>query len=301
MLKQISFMGRNSDQPFRKILVTGANGQLGSELQLLAVNYKNFEFCFTDIETLNISNSEAVNSYLHQYQPDIIVNCAAYTAVDKAEEEREKVTLINATAPAILADSAKSIGAMLIHISTDYVFDGKSWIPYSENHKTSPNSAYGKSKLNGEIKALESGVCMVIRTSWLYSSFGNNFLKTILKKGKEQKELNVVFDQVGCPTWANDLARAILSIIEMGKNGFKPEIFHYSNEGVCSWYDFAKEIALMGDLNCKINAILSSQYKMAASRPPYSVLDKTKIKLTYGIEIPHWRESLAKCMKSIIS
>lgn len=284
---------------YQKILVTGANGQLGSEIKILSKEWPSLIFIFTDIDTLDITNKDAVTNYLTTQKPDIIVNCAAYTAVDKAEQEPEKANSINVLAPAILANAAKSIGSDLIHISTDYVFNGKSWKPYDENDKTSPNSIYGNTKVKGEEAVLEVGNAMVIRTSWLYSTFGNNFLKTIIKKGNELPVLNVVFDQVGCPTWANDLAKAILTIIAKGKNQFKPEVFHYSNEGVCSWYDFAQEIALQSNLSCKINAILSSQYPTLAIRPPYSVMDKSKIKQTYGIEIPHWRQSLINCIKGI--
>jgi len=292
-------MDTNDKNSYQKVLVTGANGQLGSEIKILSNEWPGLFFTFTDIDSLDITNSGAVTSFFASNKPDSIVNSAAYTAVDKSEQEPEKAHAINVLAPAILANATKSIGSDLIHVSTDYVFDGKSWKPYSENDETSPNSIYGNTKLKGEEAVLEVGNSMVIRTSWLYSTFGNNFLKTIIKKGNELPVLNVVFDQVGCPTWANDLANAILAIIAKGKDQFKPEVFHYSNEGVCSWYDFAKEIALQSNLSCKINAILSSQYPTLAIRPPYSVMDKSKIKQTYGIEIQHWRQSLINCIERI--
>lgn len=284
---------------YSRVLVTGANGQLGSELRKLLVPAVSEVFFFTDIDTLNITKESAISNYFKTNKPELVVNCAAYTAVDKAEQESDLAYLINAKAPEILAKEAHAIGANMIHISTDYVFDGKSYTPYHEGMPTSANSIYGKSKDEGEKAAAKFGNTMIIRTSWLYSAFGNNFLKTILKKGEELPELNVVFDQVGSPTWAHDLAKAILTIIKKGKELFKPEIFHYSNEGVCSWYDFAKEIALEANLKCKINAILSSQYPTAAVRPPFSVLDKSKIKNIYDVEVPHWRESLINCIKTI--
>ena len=289
----------NSSDSFNKIILTGANGQLGTDIRLICEAKNDERFIFTDIAELDITNHESVRKFFSLHNPDLVVNCAAYTAVDKAEEEVEKAFLLNSEAPKILATEAKKTGAKLIHVSTDYVFNGKNYIPYNEETQTSPNSAYGKSKLEGEKNALETGISMVIRTSWLYSPHGNNFMKTIIKKGKELPQLNVVFDQIGTPTLAKDLATAIIEIINQGKGSFQNEVFHFSNEGVCSWYDFAKEIVQQLAINCKINAILSNEYPTAAVRPPYSVLDKTKVKKAYGIEIPHWRESLCSCIKEI--
>jgi dTDP-4-dehydrorhamnose reductase len=284
---------------FMKVLVTGSNGQLGSELRYLAPQYSDFQFIFTDIDELDITNSDAVRDCFDRETPDFVINCAAYTAVDRAEEDELNAYKLNAEAPKILSELARMVGAKLIHISTDYVFDGKSYTPYLEDFPTSPDSVYGKTKLAGEKFVSESGVGMVIRTAWLYSAFGKNFAKTIAQKGKESESLKVVYDQVGSPTWAHDLAKAILAIVQRGKDEFMAEVFHYSNEGVCSWFDFAIEIVSFFDYKCKILPILTSQYPTPAKRPHYSVLDKGKIKSTYGIVIPYWRESLERCLKSL--
>lgn len=282
-----------------KVLVTGANGQLGSELRTLEANYPQLHFIFSDIGELDITNEQEVKAFFDQHKPSFVVNCAAYTAVDKAEDEEEKAYSLNALAPKYLAYAAKDAGSRMIHISTDYVFDGKAFTPYLESSPTSPNSAYGRTKLKGEEFVLQSGVGMVIRTAWLYSSFGKNFVKTIASKGKETDSLRVVFDQVGSPTWANDLAKAILAIICRGNESFVPEVFHYTNEGVCSWYDLAVEIIDYYGFRCKVSAIHSSEYPTPATRPPYSVLDKSKIKNTYGLVVPHWRKSLKNCLSTI--
>jgi dTDP-4-dehydrorhamnose reductase len=282
-----------------KVLVAGANGQLGSELRAMAYLNSCLEFIFTDIDQLDITNESRVVSFFEDIKPHFIVNCAAYTAVDKAEEDQENAFSINATAPKILANAAKGIGARIVHISTDYVFNGRAWEPYTEESKTSPNSVYGKSKLMGEESVLETGVGMVIRTSWLYSEYGNNFLKTIATKAKTSDSLRVVYDQIGSPTWAKDLAKAIVEILLKGDEKFVPNIFHYSNEGVCSWYDFAKEIVEFFNLDCQLFPILSCEYKTLASRPPYSVLNKSKIKNTFGFSIPHWKESLHSCLERL--
>jgi dTDP-4-dehydrorhamnose reductase len=292
-------MESKSNSTICKVLVTGANGQLGSELKELAEFYSNLNFVFTDIDSLDITNSGALKSFFRTFKPDYVINCAAYTAVDRAEEDKENAALLNAKAPMLLALAAEEHNFKLIQISTDYVFNGRTWEPYNEEHPTSPNSIYGSTKLEGEKAVLKSKNAMVIRTSWLYSSHGNNFVKTIAKKGRSASELRVVYDQVGSPTWANDLARAILDIISKGKSSFIPEVFHYSNEGVCSWYDFAKEIVSFFDLSCKIIPILSFEYPMAASRPPYSVLNKSKIKEQYKLQIPHWKDSMINCLKLI--
>lgn len=283
-----------------KILVTGANGQLGSELRTLEDNYPQLHFIFTDVDELDIANEQVVKVYLTKHKPHYIVNCAAYTAVDKAEGDEGKAYKLNALAPQYLASGARAVGTHLIHISTDYVFDGKAYTPYTETSLTSPNSVYGHTKLKGEEFVLQSGVGMVIRTAWLYSSFGKNFVKTIASKGKETDSLRVVFDQVGSPTWANDLAKAIVAIVCQGSKQFIPEVFHFSNEGVCSWYDLAVETISYYGFNCKVSAIRSEEYPTPAERPPYSVLDKSKIKNAYGVSVPHWRESLMKCLSNIV-
>jgi dTDP-4-dehydrorhamnose reductase len=283
-----------------KVLVTGANGQLGSELQVLSHLHSAIDFVFSDIEQLDITNNSAVKEYFKSTNPNFIINCAAYTAVDRAEEDQDKAFIVNAHAPKIIANVAKEIDAKLIHISTDYVFNGNAWEPYTEESKTSPNSVYGKSKLMGEENVLETGIGMVIRTSWLYSEFGSNFLKTIASKARTSDSLRVVYDQVGSPTWANDLANVIIEILLKGREKFIPQVFHYSNEGVCSWYDFAKEIVKYLNTDCQVFPILSREYKSIANRPPYSVLNKAKIKDTYGITIPHWKESLHSCIEKLI-
>jgi len=298
-LNRILFLENTINMSQIKVFITGANGQLGSELQSLAEQHMNISFLFTDIDTLDITDSNAVKSFFMNYRPDYVVNCAAYTAVDKAEVDEENAFRLNASAPAILASAADELGFKLIHISTDYVFNGRTWEPYCENDSPSPNSVYGKSKHNGEEEVLKSNNAMVIRTSWLYSVYGKNFVKTIASKANKSQELRVVFDQIGSPTWANDLAKAIVDIILLGKDKFKPNIFHYSNEGVCSWYDFALEIVSFYRLKCKIIPILSCEYLVAANRPPYSVLNKNKIKETFGLGIPHWKDSLLKCLSTL--
>ena len=280
------------------VLVTGANGQLGSELKMLSEHAGQMRFTFVDIDELNIANAQQVSSYVNKLKPNFIVNAAAYTAVDNAELEPDMAFSINADAVKSLAYAAKSVNAKLIHISTDYVFNGQSYLPYNEDDVTNPNSVYGESKLKGEEYAISSGVAMVIRTSWLYSAFGNNFMKTILAKSADGK-LKVVFDQVGSPTWANDLAKALIAIIEQSKNSFLNQVFHYSNEGVCSWYDFANEILRIKGIRCDINPVLSSEFKSKANRPHYSVLNKQKVKSAFGISIPYWRDSLKECLNSL--
>ena len=282
-----------------KVLITGANGQLGTEIQRLAQQHPKLNFLFTDVDTLDITDAEAVKSFFLSYKPDYLINCAAYTAVDKAEEDVENANRLNIDAPAILSAAADSEGFKLIHISTDYVFNGMTWKPYDEDDSPEPASVYGSSKYEGEKEVLKSGNAMVIRTSWLYSVYGKNFVKTIISKGGTLPELRVVYDQIGCPTWAHDLAQALVDIVEMGKNKFIPGIYHYSNEGVCSWYDFAIEIVSFYDLKCKIIPILTSEYPLAANRPPYSVFNKRKVKEVYGIRIPHWKESLLKCLTAL--
>jgi dTDP-4-dehydrorhamnose reductase len=282
------------------ILVTGSNGQLGNEMKVVSKNYYGYDFIFTDIETLDITSKEKVSDFILSTHPDWIINCAAYNLVDKAEKEPESAILVNGTAVRNISEVIKGSECKLIHISSDYVFDGSSNVPYEEFSPANPLSAYGKSKLAGEKSALTHLHSMIIRTAWLYSSFGNNFVKTILKHGKVKESLNVVFDQTGTPTYAADLARVIMHIVSgviRNQVAFNAGIYHYSNEGVCSWYDFATEIIQESGLDCKINPILSKDYPTDAQRPSYSVLNKNKIKENYQVYIPHWRSSLKDCIK----
>lgn len=277
------------------ILITGCNGQLGNELQLLEKNYSEHTFFNTDVHELDITNAEAIDKFVSSNNIDIIINCAAYTAVDKAESNKELCQLLNAEAPAYLAKAISKRNGWMIQVSTDYVFDGTKNTPYVETDSPCPNSVYGSTKLDGE-KAVEQACknAMIIRTAWLYSSFGNNFVKTMMRLGKEKEELNVIFDQIGTPTYARDLAVAIMTAVE---KGIVPGIYHFSNEGVISWYDFTKAIhRLSGITSCHVRPIHTEEYPTAATRPHYSVLDKTKIKKTYGIEIPYWEDSLAECI-----
>lgn len=277
------------------ILITGCNGQLGNELQLLEKNYSEHTFFNTDVHELDITNAEAIDKFVSSNNIDIIINCAAYTAVDKAESNKELCQVLNADAPAYLAKAISKRNGWMIQVSTDYVFDGTKNTPYVETDSPCPNSVYGSTKLDGE-KAVEQACknTMIIRTAWLYSSFGNNFVKTMMRLGKEKDELNVIFDQIGTPTYARDLAIAIMTAVE---KGIVPGIYHFSNEGVISWYDFTKAIHhLSGITSCHVRPIHTEEYPTAATRPHYSVLDKTKIKKTYGIEIPYWEDSLAECI-----
>lgn len=271
-----------------KILVTGANGQLGTELRKLLP-----AAVFADVEDLDITDSKAVKRFVADNEIETIVNCAAYTAVDKAEDEPELAAKINTFGPENLAKT----GCKIIHISTDYVFDGKGYKPYQPADKTNPLSIYGKTKRAGEEAVLANAkTAVVIRTAWLYSAHGNNFVKTMRRLGNEKEQLNVVADQIGTPTFAGDLAQAIVAILPQ-MNEDNKGIYHYTNEGVCSWYDFAVEVMELSGLKCRVNPILSSAYPTRAVRPFYSVLDKTKIKEIFKIEIPHWRESLEQCLK----
>jgi dTDP-4-dehydrorhamnose reductase len=283
----------------KNVLVTGAKGQLGSEIQHLSQSQQGFSFEFTDIEELDITSLEQLKAFFSSRKFDAIINCAAYTAVDKAEEEREQAELINHRAAENLAVFSREHRASLIHISTDFVFDGKSFTPYREEDLPHPVSVYGKTKWAGENAVLkEAEEVVIIRTSWLYSSFGNNFVKTILKLAKERDELNVVYDQIGTPTYARDLAGAVLSILN--HKDFVTGIYHYSNEGVASWYDLAQAIVEIKGLDCRINPIETHQYPTPAKRPAYSLLNKAKIKKTYGLEIPHWRTSLKSCLEILL-
>ena len=283
-----------------KILVTGSLGQLGSEIQDLSKFYTNHQFYFFDKDDLDILDSNKLDSFFEKNPVDYIINCAAYTAVDKAEEEKELAFLLNHKAVKNLLETSAANNTRLFQISTDYVFGGIHNTPFSEDEKTKPESVYGESKLMGEKAAIESGRAIVIRTSWLYSFYGNNFVKTIMKYAQERDELNVVYDQVGAPTYAKDLAKAILDIIdkiERKEKKFEQGIYHYANEGVLSWFDFATAITKISNINTKIKAVRSEMFPTPAKRPPYSVFAKDKIKNTYDIEIPYWRDSLIECIK----
>lgn len=282
------------------ILITGANGQLGSELKEVSRSYYGYDFLFTDLDTIDISDPDRTSKYIAEYNPDWIINCAAYNLVDKAESEPETAMKINAHSVTNLVNAIKGTNARFIHISTDYVFSGQACEPYTETDETGPQGAYGRSKLAGEKAALMHPGTMVIRTSWLYSQFGSNFVKTILSKGREKGLLKVVFDQTGSPTYARDLAEAIMTIVSgviRNKFAFTAGLYHYSDEGVCSWYDFATEVIREAKIDCRIIPVRSSEFLSVAKRPFYSVLDKTKIKENYELEIPHWRTSLGKCLE----
>ena len=282
----------------KNVLITGANGQLGNEMRLVAATDAERVYHFTDVAELDVCDEEAIERFVVEHAIDCIVNCAAYTNVNKAEEDAELCDKLNHLAPANLARVAAKHGASLIHVSTDYVFNGQHYIPYKEDDDTCPNSVYGTTKLAGEqsIQALCADA-VIIRTAWLYSTFGNNFVKTMLRLGSERAELGVVFDQIGTPTYARDLARAIHHIIG---NGVVPGIYHYSNEGVCSWYDFTKAIFELGGITtCALKPLHTDEYPTPAARPHYSVLDKTKIKQTYGVEVPYWMDSLRECVEQL--
>ena len=283
-------------QPDKRILVTGANGQLGNELRSLSTAYPQFDFVFTDIDELDITNEGDICKVIDGNNISMAINCAAFTAVDKAESNPEKARLLNAVAPGMLARAINKNGGEMIHISTDYVFSGERWQPYTEDCSTNPQSVYGITKLEGEHRVAEyCKKSVIIRTAWLYSSYGNNFVKTMLRLGKEKESLNVVFDQVGTPTYARDLAKAILAIASSTEK--KYGTFHFSNEGVTSWYDFTQAIhRIAGISTCQVNPIRSKDYPTPATRPSFSVLDKTAIKQAYGIEIPYWEDSLKECI-----
>lgn len=280
------------------ILLTGCNGQLGNEIQLLEKDYRQHRFFNTDVAELDITNQLAVADFVGRNEIDGIINCAAYTAVDKAEDNKELCTTLNTVAPAYLAAAVEKRGGWIVQVSTDYVFNGKAHKPYMETDTPSPDSVYGSTKLAGELGVQKfCKRAMVIRTAWLYSTFGNNFVKTMIRLGKEREELGVVFDQIGTPTYAGDLAKAIMTAVE---KGIKPGVYHFSNEGVISWYDFTKAIhRIAGITTCKVRPIHTSEYPTPANRPHFSVLDKTKIKETYDMEIPYWEDSLQKCIEKL--
>jgi len=280
------------------ILITGCNGQLGNEIQLLQTQYAQHTWFNTDVNELDITDKTAIERFVEENEIGGIVNCAAYTAVDKAESDPQLARKLNADAPAFLAEAVAKRGGWMVQVSTDYVFNGTKHTPYVETDEPCPNSVYGQTKLEGEQAV--SKLCpnaMIIRTAWLYSEFGNNFVKTMIRLGREREQLGVIFDQVGTPTYAHDLATAIMTAID---KGIKPGVYHFSNEGVTSWYDFTKSIHRLAGINtCQVSPLHTAEYPTPACRPAYSVLDKTKIKDAYGIEIPHWEESLAKCIAKL--
>ena len=284
----------------KNVLITGANGQLGNEMRLLGEKNTGYHYYFTDVAELDICDEKAVAAYIEEHLIDIVVNCAAYTTVDKAEDNVELCDRLNHLAPGYLAKAIQSRGGALIQVSTDYVFDGSAHVPYGEGQHTCPDSVYGSTKLAGEQEALKyCSSTVIIRTAWLYSAFGNNFVKTMLRLGKERESLGVVFDQIGTPTYARDLAAAIFTILD---KGIVPGVYHFSNEGVCSWYDFTKMIfRLAGITSCQVKPLHTCEYPAKANRPHYSVLDKTLIKETYGVEIPYWVDSLQECVQKLLT
>ena len=277
------------------ILVTGCNGQLGSEMQVAANRFPSFQYIYTDVAELDICDKNTLDAFVKENAVNIIVNCAAYTAVDKAEDDIELCYKINRDAVKNIGEVASENNLKVVHVSTDYVFDGTNYLPYTEDLPVCPATVYGKSKLECEQALMEScGQAVILRTAWLYSSFGNNFVKTMIKLGTERESLNVIFDQVGTPTYAADLADAILCLLS--NETFVPGIYHYSDEGVCSWYDFTKTIHRIANVICNVQPIETKDYPARTPRPHYSVLNKSKIKSTYNISIPHWEESLEKCI-----
>jgi dTDP-4-dehydrorhamnose reductase len=283
----------------QKILVTGANGQLGQEFRELAPSFAQYDFIFLSKDELPVHDEARVNAFFTKHNPSWLINCAAYTAVDKAESEKEQAFIVNATATGVLATACRHNTCHFIHISTDYVFDGRANIPYKEDDPVDPQGVYGASKLEGEKIAMKANpASIIIRTSWVYSSFGKNFVKTMLKLMSERDVLNVVNDQLGSPTYAADLAEAIMKII--GRGPSQGGIYHYSNDGIISWYDFAVAIKELSGSNCTVNPIPTSQYPTPAKRPAYSVFDKTKIQEEFGIEVKEWKKSLEACIGKLI-
>ena len=280
------------------ILVTGCNGQLGNEIQLLEIEYGSHTFFNTDVNELDITDADAIERFVEANDIDGIINCAAYTAVDKAESNETLCRKLNAAAPGYLAAAMGRRGGWMVQLSTDYVFDGTKHTPYTETDPTCPDSVYGTTKLEGErLVQQHCGRAMIVRTAWLYSTFGNNFVKTMIRLGREKSELGVIFDQIGTPTYARDLAVAIMTAVN---NGIVPGVYHFSNEGVTSWYDFTKAIhRIAGISGCDVRPLHTEEYPTPAKRPHYSVLDKTKIKDTYNIKVPYWEESLAECISKL--
>jgi dTDP-4-dehydrorhamnose reductase len=279
------------------ILVTGSNGQVGSELQALANTYPDFSFVFVDKDDLDIGDKNAVQAFFKAQPFDYCINCAAYTAVDKAESDTETAHLVNAIGPKNLALACQEQQTRLVQISTDYVYHNNQNTPFKETDATSPKSVYGSTKLEGESLALSNNTeTLIIRTSWVYSSFGNNFVKTMIRLGNDRDQLSIIFDQIGSPTYARDLAKAILDIVQQNSGDFRG-IYHYSNEGVCSWFDFAQAIFELEGIECKTSPIETKDYPTPAKRPHFSLLNKSKIKATFALEIPYWRDSLKACLK----
>lgn len=285
----------------KNILVTGASGQLGSEIKELSLNYEGFNFFFEDSKGLDITSAAFVDDYIEKNKINGVINCAGYTAVDKAEEDSENAEKVNVFGVENLVNSIKSRGGKIIHISTDYVFNGESFLPYKEEDNIAPLGVYGSTKRRGEEIVESSSIeALIIRTSWVYSAYGNNFVKTMMRLGKEKESLNVVYDQIGTPTHARDLAKVCLQLITLDRKIDRDsKIYHFSNEGVTSWYDFAKAIMEFSNLPCAINPIESKEYKTLAKRPHYSVLNKQKIKNDFTIEVPYWRDSLKECIMKI--
>ncbi len=288
----------------QRIVITGGNGQLGSSLLKLGPFFKDFELLPIDIQDLDISNKEKVNEFIPGLKPDFLINCAAYTAVDTAEKNEDSAFKVNQTGPEYLSIVCKELGIPLIHISTDYVFPGDSDKPYQENDPTGPVTVYGRSKLAGEKAILRSGVQgMIIRTSWLYSEYGHNFVKSMIRMGREKKEISVVSDQLGSPTYAGDLARSILLIITKISEGHnlskQCEVYHFGNGGICSWYDLAQAVMELSEIICTIIPISTEEFPVPAKRPAYSVLDTSKIRNEFNLEISHWRTSLIKCLEQL--
>lgn len=290
----------------KTILVTGKNGQLGESIQKIAVHYPSFQFTFVGRDELDLADSGRIASFFAGKKFDAIINCAAHTAVDRAESEPELADAINHLSVKQLAGIAKQTGAWLVHVSTDYVFDGRNYRPYVETDPVNPQSVYGATKLKGEqaIQQINPFGC-IIRTSWVYSEFGNNFVKTMLRLGAERDQLNVIFDQVGSPTYAGDLAKAIMVLVEKNlvasetRASVDESLYHFSNEGVCSWYDFAQTIFELSEINCQVSPIETKDYPTPASRPHYSLLNKAKIKADYAIAIPYWKQALRECMQQL--
>lgn len=284
-----------------KILVTGSKGQLGNEIRLLAHAFPDYEFVFTDLPELDLTSETDVQNLVSTEKPAVIINCAAYTAVDGAEEEPEAAFRINAGAVETLASAAAGTGAFMMHVSTDYVFNGRGTSPYKETDPPAPVSVYGASKFEGERRLqLWGKPACIIRTSWLYSAHGHNFVRTMLKLGREKESVNVVADQLGCPTSASDLAQAIMVMIPQIPRINKVEIFHYCNQGTASWFEFAKEIFRIAGISCLVNPIRTEEFPTAAIRPAYSVLDTSKIRSAFGLEIPPWQESLKLCVQRLM-
>ncbi len=293
----IPFYITTSNQDIMKILITGSAGQLGQSFQELAKTDNVHEFLFADKNELNVLSEEAVRQFIKHHQVECIINCAAYTAVDLAESDPLEARDLNVRGASVLSKAASEVNAIMVQIGTDYIFDGKACRPYNESANTNPLSSYGRTKLDAEIEVLLNAKrSVIIRTSWLYSPYGQNFVKTILKKGKEEKRLRVVYDQVGSPTYAPDLAKAIIKLIPTLSKRVRGEIYNYSNEGVCSWFDMAVAIAEMAHLPCEITPVLTKEIKTLATRPHYSVLDKSRIKNALNSDIPYWRDSLRACI-----